>query len=145
MSLISRLLYVAIIVLLGSYTGQAQTKQSYPRFLYNGKNYNELITNRVPEYGIAARDGCVVMGEIQLELRDIDAEKIEGWVKDAATGDTLVGASIKIQRRNKHMETLATDSLGRFLMSKSPSVTELHVLYLGFRELNIRGLSGKLF
>lgn len=75
-------LSVPVIILFYSLTGYAQTKQSYPRLLYNGKSCNSLITNRVPEYGIASRDGCIVMREIILELQDIDAQTVEGLVKD---------------------------------------------------------------
>lgn len=141
----TRLLSVVITGLLYSYTGQAQTKQWYPCLLYNGRNCNSLITNRVPEYGISSRDGCIVMREIMLELRDIDAQTVEGLVKDVETGDALPGASIKLQRRKGHSEAFAADSLGRFRVARASPVKYLHVQYLGYRILNIKGAAGKLF
>lgn len=142
---VTRLLSIAIIVLLYSYEVLAQTKQSYPRLLYNGRNCNSLITNRIPEYGISSRDGCIVMREIMLELRDIDPQTVEGLVKDVETGDALAGASIKLQRRKGHSEALAADSLGRFRLTRASPVKYLHVQYLGYRILNIKGAEGKLF
>lgn len=139
---VPRFLSVGIIMLFSSLVGRAQTK---PRLLYNGKHFNSLITNRVPEYGIASRDGCIVMGEIMLELRDIDAQTVEGLVKDAKTGDILAGASIKLQRQMGSSEMFATDSLGRFRVTRASPVKYLHVNYLGYRMLNIKGAEGKLF
>lgn len=142
---VARLLSVAIIVLLCSHKGVAQTKQWYPRLLYNGRDCNPLITNRVPEYGISSRDGCIVMREIILELRDIDAQTVEGLVKDVETGDVLAGASIKLQRQKGDSEVFATDSLGRFRVTRASPVKYLQVQYLGYRMLNIKGAAGKLF
>lgn len=142
---VPRLLSVAIIVLLYSPAVQAQTKQSYPRLLYNGRNYDVLITNRVPEYGISSRDGCVVMREMLLELRDTDAQTVEGLVKDVESGDALAGARIKLQRQKGSSEAFATDSLGRFRVIRGSPVKYIHVDYIGYRMLNIKGAGGKLF
>lgn len=145
MSSVTKLLCLIIIVLLNSFIAQAQTKQSYPRLSYNGRSCNQLIIDRVPDYGISSRDGCIVMGEINLELRDIDAQIVEGLVKDAERGHALVGASIKLRRLNGRSETLRTDSSGRFLVNRSSPIKEFHVLYIGYRTFNVKVAPRKLF
>lgn len=145
MPCISKLLSVVIIVVLNSLAGQSQTKDAYHQLVYNGKNCNQLIIDRLPDYGISGRDGCIVGREIVLELKDIDTQQVEGWIKDAETGEALVGASIKLQRKNGSNETLKTDSYGRFLMNKSSPLKKLNVEYLGYRILKIKGSSKELF
>ena len=142
---VAKLFSVVTITLLHSLTGVAQTKRSSQQLLYNGKNYNQLITGRVPEYGIAGRDGCVVMREIILELHDVDAQIVEGLVKDAETSDSLPGARIKLEMRDGRTETLTADVNGRFLLNKSAPIKDFHVQYIGYRILNVKAVSRKLF
>lgn len=145
MPTLSRLRCVIVIVLLNSFTAQAQRREAYSRLSYNGINYNRLIINRIPDYGIAGKDGCIVMAEINLALRDIDSLTVEGLVKDAETGQNIGGASVKFRRLNAGSETIVSDSTGRFLVNRSSPVGEFEILYIGYRTLKIKSAPWKLF
>jgi len=145
MPTLSRLRCIIVIVLLNSFTVQAQRREAYSRLSYNGINYNRLIINRFPDYGFAGRDGCIVMAEINLALRDIDSLTVEGLVKDAETGKNMVGASIRFQTQNGHRERIISDSTGRFLVNRSSPHGEFEILYIGYRTLKIKSAPWKLF
>ncbi len=61
---------------------QLHAQQKYGKVTYNKKNVSELITGRNPEFGITGRDGCVVFPALYLELKDVDAQQIKGWVRE---------------------------------------------------------------
>lgn len=145
MPALSKLRCVIVIVLLYSFGAQAQRRQTYSRLSYNGMNYNRLIIDRIPDYGIAGKDGCIVMSEIDLAFRDIDSLMVEGLVKDAETGENIRGASIKFRRRNGSSERIVSDSIGRFLVNRSSPVKDFEVLYIGYRPLKIKSAPWKLF
>ncbi len=145
MSAPSKSLWVIAIALLISFNAQAQGRQAYSRLSYNGMNYNRLIIDRFPDYGFAGKDGCVVMAQIDLAFRDIDSLTVEGLVKDAETGQNMMGATIRFRRRNGSRETVVSDSTGRFLVNRSSPVKEFEVLYVGYRILKIKSAPWKLF
>ncbi|MBC9933131.1 carboxypeptidase-like regulatory domain-containing protein [Chitinophaga qingshengii] len=145
MSSISKLFVLACFVLLYHVNGQAQTKMAYSKLLYNGKEYNELIVDRFPQYGFAGKDGCVVQGQLVLELKDTGAQEVEGLVKDAETGAVIFAATVQLKRANGTTEEIATDEQGKFLVHKGSYVKTLRIAYIGYRLLNIKAASGKLF
>lgn len=139
MPYLSKSLPVAFVILCTSLTTFCQKKRELSQFSYNDKYFNQLIVDRIPDYGFTGRDGCIVEQQIKLALKDIDQQKIEGLVKDAKSNDALVGATVILIRRNGHKETLATDSLGRFQLDRSSPVKEIQILYIGYRRLKIIG------
>lgn len=145
MSSLFKLFVVTCFVLLYHVNGQAQTKMAYSKLLYNGKEYNELIVDRFPEYGFAGKDGCIVLNQLVLELKDADGQKVEGLVKDAETGAGLANATVQLKRANGTTEKLATDEQGRFWVPKGSPLKTLRIDYLGYRILNIKAAAGKLF
>ncbi|NLR78182.1 hypothetical protein [Chitinophaga eiseniae] len=140
-----RSLTVLVIALSGSLAGAAQEKGKYATLFYNGKDCNQLIIDRFPQYGIAGRDGCVVQREIRLTLKDIDGQKAAGIVQDVETNELLRGARIKLKRKNGSDETIDTDAQGRFEVNTSSALKELQVYYVGYRTLKVKGSPGQLF
>ncbi|TRZ40788.1 hypothetical protein, partial [Robertkochia marina] len=39
-----------------------------PEFSIQGKSFNELIVNRIPDYGLTGEDGCIVENQIKINL-----------------------------------------------------------------------------
>lgn len=136
---------IAIIILLTSLASLCQTKDQYHQLIYNRKSLNQLIVDRIPDYGISNRDGCIVGREFILELSDIDQQKVEGLVKDVETKEVITNATVKLTRRSRKTETLLTDATGRFLLEKSSPIKELQIQYIGYRIFKIQGFSKQLF
>ncbi|RAJ77345.1 hypothetical protein CLV59_107112 [Chitinophaga dinghuensis] len=135
----------SLIALITLFALQVHAQDKYGKVTYNKKNISELITGRNPEFGITGRDGCVVSGKLYLELRDMDVQHIEGWVRDEHTGQGLSGASVQLTRKNGPIEKLVTDSTGKFILLKAAPMKEMKVLYIGFWPLQIKGSKEKLF
>ena len=140
-----RSLSVLVIVLLSALACLAQKKDKYAGLFYNGKDCSQLIIDRIPDYGIAGRDGCVVQRPIKLTLKDIDGQKAAGVVTDAETNELLPGARIKLKRKDGNNETIDADARGRFEVNTSVALKELQVYYLGYRTLKVKGSPGQLF
>ena len=145
MPFLSKSLPVAFIILLASLAALCQKGDKYHQLIYNGRHLNQLIVDRIPDYGITGRDGCIVGREFILELSDIDQQKVEGQVKDAETREVMANAIVKLTRRNGKTETLHTDSTGRFQMEKSSPIKALQIQHIGYRILKIQGSSKQLF
>ncbi|NLU95443.1 hypothetical protein [Chitinophaga sp. Ak27] len=140
-----RSLTVLVIVLSSSAAGLAQGKNKYATLFYNGKDYSQLIIDRIPDYGIAGRDGCVIQREIKLTLKNIDGEKAAGMVQDVETKELLRGARIKLKRKDGSDEVIDADAQGRFEVGTSSPLKELQVYYVGYRTLKVKGSRGQLF
>ena len=61
------------------------------------KSSNKLIVDRKPDYGISGRDGCVVMGEISMNITELKYGKsIRGKIFDSETKEPLINAKLKL-------------------------------------------------
>lgn len=140
-----RSLTVLVIALSASLASMAQEKDKYAALFYNGKNCSQLIIDRMPDYGIAGKDGCVEQRPIKLTLKDIDGQKAAGIVQDAETNELLPGVRVKLKRRDGSNETIDADAQGRFEVNTSSPLKELQVYYLGYRTLKVKGSQGQLF
>ncbi|MBO9730368.1 MAG: hypothetical protein J7623_17135 [Chitinophaga sp.] len=145
MPYLSKSLVVALIILCTSLTAFCQKKDRYSQFVYNGVHLNQLIVDRIPDYGIAGKDGCIVEEQITLELKDVDSLKIDGIVRDVKTNKPITWAAVKVIRKNNTKEMLGTDSLGRFQIIKSLPINELQIQALGYRLLKVKGSHKQLF
>lgn len=133
-----KILLIATILVSMSTMESCISQHNYPysQLRYNGKRYNSLIVNRIPDYGDGHRDGCVIWPEMKLELRDLDQQTVGGLITDVEDKRPVL-AQIRIVRKNGVSEILSTDSLGKFIFIKSSPVTKLYVTSRNYREMNI--------
>lgn len=136
-------LAVAIISLLVSVNCYAQ-RVHLSEFWYNGKPHNSLIVDRIPDYGDGHPDGCIIMGEMKLVLRDIDQQTVEGLVTDVDNGKPVL-AEVWMHRKDGSSDTFRTDMQGRFLFTRSSPVKKLRVRSIAYRPLQVEASSRKLF
>jgi len=130
---------IVIMSLLSSISCFAQIDEPPAEFWYNGKSYNSLIVNRIPDYGDGHRDGCVVLTDLVLELKDKDSLSVEGIVKDIKNRAPLPAATVSVYRKNGSIDTYGTNAYGHFVISKSSSpVKSILAQSLGYRRLEIQ-------
>jgi hypothetical protein len=80
----------------------------------NSKKANNKILDRYPDYGDGHKDGCLVMAEMQLDLKIDKPGQIQGKVSDVQTGKPLKSTSILLKTCMQQDISLTTDSLGSF-------------------------------
>ncbi len=129
----SAFVFIAIFFLAGCLSSR-QVKLS--RFSFNGHTQNSLIVNRVPDYGINGRDGCVVEGQFFLSLMSTLDSKIHGTLKDSKTLASLVGAHIVIYFSGYvDPVQLFTNGNGEFSLTQKAPITKIVVNSIGWRTL----------
>jgi hypothetical protein len=136
-------LAVAIISLLASVNCFAQ-RVHISELWYNGKRHNSLIVDRIPDYGDGRPDGCVIMGEMKLALRDTDQQTVEGLVKDVDNGKPVL-SEVWMLRKDGSSDTFKTDMQGRFVFTRSSPVKKLRVRSIAYRPLQVEASGRKLF
>ena len=103
----------------------------------NGKKQNELIQDRIPNYGIGSPDGCVIMGEISLNLETVGKDSIRGTVRESDKHQALPFATVKLQSDKQNDLSLQTDSAGNFRTRIPPELKAIQIEYIGFRTLTV--------
>jgi hypothetical protein len=136
---------IGLLVFLYPFAGKGQSRDAYSSLVYNGKEFNHLIVDRFPVYGMGTENGCVVRGPISLKLQDIGSTEVEGWITDSRTGEPLPAAMIRLEMVDGSKDARAADSLGRFRFVKSSGIRVLRIDYLGYHSMVIKKLSRKLF
>jgi hypothetical protein len=120
--------------------GCRSVKQSAPQstFSINGKECNECIKNRTPDYGIDNKDGCIILGEISLSLIFISIDSIAGVVVDSKTAEPIPIARVKfIQKTPEGAKVVNSDSLGEFQTRLTNGLKRIQIEYIGYRTLLI--------
>ena len=120
--------------------GCRSMKQSAPQstFSINGKECNKCIQNRIPDYGIDNKDGCVVLGKISLSLIFISTDSIVGVVVDSKTSEPIPFATVQLfQRTPEGAKVLRSDSLGEFKTRLTNRLGKIQIEHIGYRTLLI--------
>lgn len=108
------------------------------KFSYNGKIHNDIIVNRIPDYGDGHLDGCVIMSEMSLSLKSLENGKISGELKDVKSLESLSNGQLKIFFKNIGSPLiLASDSSGKFQFDRKAKVEKISVFYVGYRGLTV--------
>ena len=105
-------------------------------FYFNDKNRNSYIVDRFPDYGDGHKDGCIVEGEIKLEMRSTDKTIFNGKVSDAGNNESLRAVNIYVYSRlSSQPKIMVTNERGEFSFEKSDEIVKIKVEALGFRTL----------
>ncbi len=120
--------------------GCRSIKQSAPQstFSINGKECNKCIMNRIPDYGIDNKDGCVVLGEISLSLIFKSTDSIAGVVTDSKTSEPIPFAKVHLFKKTPEgARVLSSDSLGEFQIKLTNRLEKIQIEFVGYRTLLI--------
>ncbi|NAY90458.1 hypothetical protein GTQ34_00880 [Muricauda sp. JGD-17] len=98
--------------------------------------------DRDPDYGIDRRDGCIVMGEISMNISQLEYGKsVRGKVFDAQTKEPLTNAKLILsikQNGSTEKKKISTDENGIYQSDVlHGKLKKIEVEYLGYRNLKI--------
>ncbi len=92
-----RIKIILILTLLISSCSGTKNLTELSELTIENRPSNKLIVERKPDYGIDGRDGCVVMGEISMNINELEYGKsIRGKVFDSKTKEPLINAKLKL-------------------------------------------------
>ena len=106
------------------------------QFSYNEKSHNSLIVDRVPDYGLTGKDGCVVEGQFLLSLKSSVNSEVVGFVKDVKSLEPMIGANVTVwfEGLNSPVSVVA-DTNGEFKFVRQSAVTKIEVQFVGWRTM----------
>lgn len=132
-----------IIILLILISGCSGTKNltALSELTVENKLLNKLIVDRKLDYGISGRDGCVVMGEISMNIAELkNGKTIRGKVFDSETKEPLINATLKLiidQNGSNNITEIKTDGNGNYKSELKGNLKKIKVEYIAYRTLNI--------
>jgi len=130
-----KFLTVILLIFLSSCT--ATRYGVLPNFSINGKNYNKLIENRIPDYGDGNADGCIVMQEIDLTLTVDSNSNVMGIIKDSETNKVINAAEITTSYNKQNPLVQYSNNDGGFELSNSRPINKIIINYIGYRTLEV--------
>ena len=102
---------------------------------------NKLIVDRKPDYGIDGRDGCVVMGEISMNITELKYGKsIQGKVFDSQTKEPLINAKLILiieQNGSIKKKEINANENGIYQSDLNGELKKIEVEYIAYRNLKI--------
>lgn len=107
------------------------------RFTINHIPKNKSIINRIPNYGINGKDGCMEQPQLSVKIDNHNREFYKGLVYDQLSKENLPFASILLVNSLQDTLYLNSDNDGQFQFQKSFKANQIHLNYLGYRPLNI--------
>ena len=111
-----------------------------PQLTIENRKANKLIVNRKPDYGNGHRDGCIVMGEISMDIERLNEKGISGKVFDSKTKDPLAGAKLTlfVNQNGLIKKTIISSNAGGFFKGElNAKPTKIKVEFPGYRDLII--------
>lgn len=109
-----------------------------PEFTVDGKKYNRLIENRIPDYGINGEDGCVRVHELSLHLFRLASDSIKGMVRDAEQQDLMPYAEVNFYENEDLVLSTFPDSTGVFTALLPKEANRVEVKFIAYRTLKIK-------
>ena len=105
------------------------------------KSSNKLIVDRKPDYGFSGRDGCVVMGEISMNITELkNGKSISGKIFDSETKKPLINAKLKLtidQNGSEKISDIYSDENGIYKSELIGELKKIEVEYIAYRSLKI--------
>jgi hypothetical protein len=136
-----RIKIILILTILISSCSGTKNLTELSELTIENKSSNKLIVDRKPDYGISGRDGCVVMGEISMNVTELKKGKsISGKVFDSETKNPLINAKIKItidQNGTEKTSDIYSDKNGIYISDLFGELKKIEVEYIGYRTLKI--------
>lgn len=128
------LVFVLYFFLVGCSSIRQGVKLS--QFSYNEKFRNSLIVDRVPDYGLTGKDGCVVEGQFLLSLKSSVNSEVFGVVKDVKSLEPMIGANVSVWFEGLNSPiSIVADANGEFKFVRQSAVTKIEVQFVGWRTM----------
>ena len=130
--------HVLIFIFCFSLVGCSSTRHGVKlsQFSYNEKSRNSLIVDRVPDYGLSGKDGCVVEGQFLLSLKSSVNSEVVGVVKDVESLKPMIGANVSVWFEGQNSPLLiVADVNGEFKFVLQSSVIKIEVQFVGWRTM----------
>lgn len=131
-----RYLLISLILLL--FVGCMSHKRHYelPTFSLNGKEQNQLIFDRVPEYGDGNKDGCIVGAQFSLSI-SLDSTFLSGEITDAESKEPVGFSIVRCFSKGKNFVNIAANENGYFECNLTEQPDVMEVKSVGYRTLII--------
>ncbi|THD67436.1 hypothetical protein E7Z59_07170 [Robertkochia marina] len=107
-----------------------------PEFSIQGKSYNELIVNRIPDYGLTGEDGCIVENQIKINLDNINENYISGKISDVDSTEPLINAEIQLIFESDTILTRSNNK-GEFEKRFKDELKKIKATYIAYRTVEI--------
>jgi hypothetical protein len=126
-----------ILIILGGCRSSTEVME-YSNLRIEGKNRNDLIVGRIPEYGLGQNEGCIVHPQIAMDIEVLNEQLIRGMITDAKTKEPLQFASVVLFFGDKSPRAdLSTDSFGQFEYELKNPISSIKVDFGVYRTLRI--------
>ena len=132
----NKFIFFLLVILISC--GGNQKVADLSELIVENQNSNNLIVNRVPDYGIDGGDGCVVMEEISMNIRELSDHQIKGFIYNSKSKQPLVNAEINLLLfKNGLLDTtnIRSDENGIYESKLSGQLRKIEVQYIAHRNL----------
>ncbi len=135
-------LFIFLLSALSCRSARSDYPYKLSDFFYNGHKHNRHIVNRVPDYALFRRDGCIVEEQASLLLTRLNDSMIYGRVVTPLCNmleNKLVSVKIIYP---VHTTILPVDSIGQFWFCSADSISTIKVTSIRCRKLvvDMKGL-----
>ncbi len=115
-----------------------RSKVELSKLKINGKYRNDLIIDRVPQYGNGRKDGCIINKQISLLIELSNASNISGKVIDSKTNESIAYANLNIYEKDENVSiNMMADSIGCFTTNNIAKPIKIVVKYIGYKTLTV--------
>lgn len=131
-----RFILISFVLLL--FVGCMSHKRHYelPTFSLNGKEQNQLIFDRVPEYGDGNKDGCIIGAQFSLSI-SLDSTFLSGEITDAESKEPVGFSIVRCFYNGKNFTYIISDENGYFECDLTEQPDVIEVKSVGYRTLII--------
>ncbi|MCX2681380.1 hypothetical protein OOZ15_15610 [Galbibacter sp. EGI 63066] len=139
MKISKNIIPILILVILANCTGTKSVTE-LSNLIIENKSANKLIENRIPDYGLTGRDGCVIMDEISMDIIELRNNYVRGKVFNSKSNDPLFDARLNLYlNTDKQTDTIKfnANSNGYFEKEFKGSLEKIKVEYIAYRNLII--------
>lgn len=129
----------AVLILLSAFAISCGLSK-HPRplsevYVFN-EEHNEVIVNRVQEYGNGTLNGCVVPGMIRLDIKSYTGKIISGSIKAVRDLEGIPFGQLKVMASDKTVTASFSDINGNFVLAVEEG-DYLVITDFGFETLTI--------
>ena len=129
-----RYLNIFCLLFLALMTGCAAF-HTQPQFAFNGNTRNSWIVDRKPQYGDGERDGCIVMSEMKVQLRQDAPGHYSGLIRDVEEIETLMFVTMIVNPGTSSAQEFTSDQGGRFSFQFSEKIRQIAFDGIVFRKI----------
>ena len=130
--------YILISMFFLFFSGCISHKRHYElsTFLLNGKEQNQLIFNRVPDYGYSGKDGCIIKRQFSLTM-SLDSTFLSGNIIDTETKEPVGFSIVRGFSNGSNFVNIAANENGFFECDLTEQLEIMEIKSVGYITLII--------